>query len=63
MAEADFVYESPQAVISFHWGNYIRDFKVTDEGMPVITEASKKLHKDVLKQYPDYFNKKENGRK
>ncbi len=63
MADADFVYESPSVTGFVYWGKYIRDCKVTDEGMPIITGAMKKFHKDILRDNPNYFNKKENGRK
>ena len=56
---ADIVYETPTAEVRIHWGKYIRDGKVTDEGMPVITEAMQKFHKGILKDDPNYFNKKE----
>lgn len=56
---ADFVHETPTAEVRIHWGKYIRDGKVTDEGMPVITEAMQKFFKGVLSENPNYFNKKE----
>lgn len=60
---ADFVHETPTATVRIHWGKYISDGKVTDEGMPVITEAMQKFHRDILKDDPSYFNKKESKRK
>ena len=59
---ADVIYESPTAEVRIHWGKYIRDGKVTEEGMPVITEAMKKFRKDILKENPCYFNKKEKAK-
>ncbi len=56
---ADFVHETPTAEVRIHWGKYIKDGKVTDEGMPVITEAMQKLFKGVLSENPKHFNKKE----
>ena len=56
---ADIVYESPTAEVRIHWGKYIRDGKVTDEGMPVIKEAMQKFCKGVMSENPGYFNKKE----
>jgi hypothetical protein len=56
---ADIVYETPKAEVRIHWGRFIRDGKVTDEGMPVITEAMKQFGKGILKENPTYFNKKE----
>ena len=56
---ADIVYETPKAEVRIHWGKYIRDGKVTDEGMPVITEAMKQFGKGILSENPNYFNKKE----
>ena len=57
---ADIVYESPTAKVGIHWGRYIRDGKVTDEGMPVITEAMVQFGKGILKENPNHFNKQEN---
>ena len=59
---ADIVYETPTAEVRINWGKYIRDGKVTDEGMPVITEAMQKFHKGILSENPGYFNKKENAK-
>ena len=59
---ADFVHETPTATVLFNWGKYIKDGKVTDEGMPVITEAMQKFHKGVLSENPNYFNKKEQAK-
>ena len=56
---ADIVYESRKGTVVIHWGNYIRDGKVTAEGMPVIKEAMKQLGKGILHENPSYF-KKEN---
>ena len=56
---ADIIYETPKAEVRIHWGKYIRDGKVTDEGMPVITEAMKQFGKGILSENPSYFNKKE----
>ena len=56
---ADIVYETPTAEVRFHWGKYIRDGKVTDEGMPVITEAMQKFYKGIQSENPGYFKKKE----
>jgi hypothetical protein len=56
---ADIVYETPMAEVRINWGKYIRDGKVTDEGMPVITEAMKQFAKGILSENPSYFNKKE----
>ena len=56
---ADFVHETPMAEVRINWGKYIRDGKVTDEGMPVITEAMQKFGKGILQENPNYFNKKE----
>lgn len=56
---ADIVYETPTAEVRIHWGKYIKDGKVTDEGMPVITEAMQKFYKGILSENPNYFNKKE----
>jgi hypothetical protein len=57
---ADIIYETPKAEVRIHWGKYIRDGKVTDEGMPVITGAMKQFGKGILMENPNYFNKKEN---
>lgn len=57
---ADIVYEARNGTVRIHWGKYIRDGKVTAEGMPVITEAMEKFGSDILKENPSYFNKKEN---
>ena len=54
---ADIVYESPKAEVRIHWGKYIRDGKVTDEGMPVITEAMQKFGQGILQENPQYFKK------
>lgn len=54
-----FTYETEKAIVRFHWGKYIRDGKVTDEGKPVITEAMQKFYKGILSENPGYFNKKE----
>jgi hypothetical protein len=54
------VYEARKGTVHIHWGKYIRDGKVTAEGMPVITEAMEKFGSDILKENPNYFNKKEN---
>ena len=54
---ADVVYETPKAEVRIHWGRYIRDGKVTDEGMPVITEAMQKFGKGILQENPQYFKK------
>ena len=59
---ADIVYETPTAEVRIHWGKYIRDGKVTDEGMPVITEAMKQFGKGILQENPNYFNKKEQAK-
>ena len=56
---ADIVYESPTAEVRINWGRYIRDGKVTDEGMPVITEAMQSFYKGVSSENPNYFIKKE----
>jgi hypothetical protein len=56
---ADIVYESPKASVGIHWGRYISDGKVTDEGMPVITEAMQNFFKGVSSERPNYFIKKE----
>jgi hypothetical protein len=56
---ADIVYETPTAEVRIHWGKYIRDGKVTDEGMPVITEAMKQFGKGIMQESPSYFIKKE----
>ena len=56
---ADIVYESPKATVGIHWGKYIRDGKVTAEGMPVITEAMQSFFKGVSSECPNYFIKKE----
>lgn len=57
---ADFVHETPTATVRIHWGKYIRDGKVTEEGKPIITDAMKQFGKEILKTHPNYFNKKEN---
>ena len=54
---ADIVYETPTAEVRIHWGRYIRDGKVTDEGMPVMMDAMKQFGKGILKDDPNYFNK------
>lgn len=54
---ADIVYETPTAEVRIHWGRYIRDGKVTDEGMPVMMDAMKQFGKGILKADPNYFNK------
>ena len=59
---ADIVYETPTAEVRIHWGKYIRDGKVTDEGMPVITEAMQKFFKGVTSENPNYFIKKEQAK-
>ena len=56
---ADIIYETPKAEVRIHWGRFIRDGKVTDEGMPVIREAMVQFGKGILKENPNYFNKKE----
>lgn len=56
---ADIIYETPKAEVRIHWGRFIRDGKVTDEGMPVIREAMVQFGKGILKENPTYFNKKE----
>lgn len=56
---ADVVYESQKATVGIHWGKYIRDGKVTDEGKPIITEAMTQFCNGILKENPNYFNKKE----
>ena len=56
---ADIVYRSPKAEVRIHWGMYIRDGKVTDEGMPVITEAMQKFCKEIMSENPNYFSQKE----
>ena len=56
---ADIVYETPTAEVRIHWGKYIKDGKVTDEGMPVITEAMKQFGKGIMQENPSYFIKKE----
>jgi hypothetical protein len=56
---ADIIYDTPKAEVRIHWGKYIRDGKVTDEGMPVIKEAMMQFGKGILKEKPSYFNKKE----
>ena len=56
---ADIVYETPTAEVRIHWGKYIRDGKVTDEGMPVMKEAMMQFGKGILKENPYYFSKKE----
>lgn len=52
---ADFVYEARKGTVGIHWGRYIADGKVTEEGMPVLTEAAKKLGSEILKAHPGYF--------
>ena len=59
---ADIVYQSPKAEVRIHWGKYIRDSKVTDEGMPVITEAMKMFYGGILKDNPNYFSQKEKSK-
>ena len=59
---ADFVYETPTAEVRIHWGKYIRDGKVTDEGNPIITEAMQNFYKGILSENPNYFNKKEQSK-
>ena len=54
---ADIVYETPKAEVRIRWGKYIRAGKVTDEGMPVITEAMKQFGKGILSENPNYFKK------
>ena len=54
---ADIVCETQNGTVGIHWGKYIRDGKVTAEGMPVMTEAMQKFGKDILVQYPNYFKK------
>ena len=54
---ADIVYETPTAEVRIHWGKYIRDGKVTDEGMPAITESMQKFFKGVTSENPYYFKK------
>lgn len=54
---ADIVYETPTAEVRIHWGRYIRDGNVTDEGMPVMMDAMKQFGKGILKDDPNYFNK------
>lgn len=56
---ADFVYEARKGTVRIHWGKYIADGKVTEEGMPIIAEAAKKFGADILKENPGYFNKKD----
>ena len=56
---ADIVYETPMAEVRIHWGKYIKDGKVTDEGMPVITEAMQKFGKGIMSENPNYFIKNE----
>lgn len=56
---ADIVYEARKGTVRIHWGKYIADGKVTEEGMPIITEAAKKFGADILKENPGYFNKKD----
>lgn len=56
---ADIIYETPKAEVRIHWGKYIREGKVTDEGMPVIKEAMKQFGKGILSEKPSYFIKKE----
>ena len=61
MTVADIVCETRNGTVGIHWGKYIRDGKVTEEGMPVIKEAMQKFHKGILQENPGYFNKKENS--
>ena len=56
---ADIVCETQNGTVGIHWGKYIRDGKVTDEGMPVMKEAMMQFGKGILKENPYYFNKKE----
>lgn len=51
------VYESEKAIVRIHWGKYIRDGKVTEEGAPVISEAMTKFYRDILREDPNYFKK------
>ena len=59
---ADIVHETQTAEVRIHWGKYIKDGKVTDEGMPVITEAMKQFGKGIMQENPNYFNKKEQSK-
>ena len=54
---ADFVHETPNGTVRIHWGKYIKDGKVTDEGMPVITEAMQKFCVGIMNENPNYFKK------
>ena len=54
---ADIVHNTPTAEVRIHWGRYIKDGKVTDEGMPVITEAMQKFYKGIMSENPNYFKK------
>ena len=54
---ADIVCETRNGTVGIHWGRYIRDGKVTDEGMPVIREAMVQFGKGILKEDPNYFKK------
>lgn len=56
---ADIVYEAQKGTVGIHWGKYIRDGKVTAEGMPVMENAMKQFGKGILSENPSYFNKKE----
>ena len=60
MSKPGFVHETPTATVRVHWGRYIRDGKVTQEGMPVITEAMVQFGSGILKENPNYFNNREN---
>ena len=59
---ADFVYETPTAEVRIHWGKYIREGKVTDEGKPIIEEAMRTFYKGIMSENPHYFNKKEKAK-
>lgn len=54
---ADIVYETKKAEVRIHWGRYIRDGKVTDEGMPVMKEAMQTFFRGIVSENPNYFKK------
>lgn len=56
---ADIVCETRTGTVGIHWGRFIRDGKVTEEGMPVMTEAMLQFGKGIQKEDPYYFIKKE----
>ena len=56
---ADIVCETRTGTVGIHWGKYIRDGKITAEGMPVMESAMKQFGKGILLENPGYFNKKE----